>query len=148
MRTEHDIKADEFLKNYRLCLHAELQNEPRCPPWVEFTTMLYAPDDDLCCDFCGHLHGESYRVSLMRKDSDKMLEFDFWHAPSFRGQRPDEYYLLAGVSYWTHWEKSFMALCDKFPEIQHDLARKLLNQSWSFFHFFDEAERADLFSIQ
>jgi len=112
-----------------------------------FTQEFYAPDMDECCDVCGHLHGEHYRVSLMRLNSEEMLEFDFWHGAMHRDQRPDEYYLLASVNFWTFFEKDFMTLCDKFPEIQHEEAHRLLNQSWEFYRFFSDEERAHLSTI-
>lgn len=147
MRTQYDIQADEFLRAHRMCLHAELAEKQQCPPWVMFTMEFYAPSHPDCCDFCGHLHGDGYHVSLMRLDSEEMLEFDFWHSAACRGQRPDEYYLLAAISHWVSYEKDFMELCDKFPEIQHEEAQRLIDQSWEFFNFFYETERLALSTI-
>lgn len=147
-RTSHNIAADEFLRTHRLCLHAELVREQECPPWVMFTQDFYAPDHAECCDVCGHLHGEHYRVSLMRMDQDEMLEFDFWFGASFRGQRPDEYYLLASVNSWTHFEKEFLKVTKRFPEIQHDVAYNLICQSWDFYGFFTDEERLHLQMIE
>ncbi len=143
MRTEHDVQADKFLNEFRMCIHAELVKEPECPAWIQFVPDLYDPEDEDSCTVCGQLHGQHYRVSLMRMDAEEMLEFDFWHAAGTK-ERPEESSLLACIMQTTFMQKDTSDLVDKFPEMIWEEATRLVNQSWEFNRFFSDEERLHL----
>lgn len=106
-----------------------------CPPW---------------CKDNQHVHGDHYRVSLMRKDDeDSILEFDYWNSQNSKekGERPSNYELLACISSMAHTSTDPYEVEQEFG-VDDDHARLIANEAERHHSFFSAEELEDLCIIQ
>lgn len=135
MKNEYDLEADKFCEQYGLVIHADYTNSGRCPPW---------------CRDNEHVHGDHYHISIMRKDSDEVLEFDYWNSQvsKDKGERPSNYEILACVSHQALMPEDPLHVIHEMGDMKLDRAQKIAEEGERFRQFFSVEEMGDLVIIQ
>jgi hypothetical protein len=85
----YENKARRIARELGLRVAVVMHPQQECPKWSEKQGKL-----------CDHIHGNRYRVSLMRQDQRKRLSFDFWNSKhdADKGRDPGYYDVLACVA--------------------------------------------------
>lgn len=145
METENDYEgnAQRFLDRNGIRFRVTWKGGA-CPPW--------GPQVDRACN---HVHGDRYRVNLIKRNPPAQVSFDFWNsaADMQAGKQPTAYDVLACISSDIYTPETFEDFCSEYGyDTDSRRTEKLFERADSFARklreFFSETETSQLSEIR
>lgn len=130
---DYEAQAQRFLDKFNLTLKTAFKGD-KCPAW----------------DNAEHIHGDRYRVTIKRQNSNASISFDFWNSfnDKVNGKRPTAYDILSCISSDINMPTDPDEVVEELGEMKPSIAIATAKFAKKLQAFFTDAEKQQLTEIQ